>query len=176
MLHADCLVDKPDFTYKLYAGTLLPLGFAALILLVEGVWTGCIKQGNVLRSNGFKWLLIILYFTLTTISTIVCQSFSSFILADNQQLLETHPTVIYFMTMLVGAGTYAYVVGGICGIFASEGWPSVKQSTIHGRSSPSSGTPLRAQHGRRFASSALKYSALSAASFGSTLRAFPSAL
>ena len=35
---------------------------------------------------------------------LVCQSFSSFILADNEQLLVAHPTVIYFMTMLVGAG------------------------------------------------------------------------
>jgi len=35
---------------------------------------------------------------------LVCQSCSSFILADNEALLVAHPTVIYFMTMLVGAG------------------------------------------------------------------------
>ena len=35
---------------------------------------------------------------------LVAQSFSSFILADNEQLLISHPTVIFFMTMLVGAG------------------------------------------------------------------------
>ena len=35
---------------------------------------------------------------------LVAQSCSSFILADNEQLLTSHPTVIFFMTMLVGAG------------------------------------------------------------------------
>ena len=35
---------------------------------------------------------------------LACQSCSSFILADNEALLVTHPTVIFFMTMLVGAG------------------------------------------------------------------------
>ena len=35
---------------------------------------------------------------------LVAQSCSSFILQDNQELLTTHPTVIFFMTMLVGAG------------------------------------------------------------------------
>ena len=35
---------------------------------------------------------------------LVCQSFSSFILADHESLLQSHPTIIYFMTMLVGAG------------------------------------------------------------------------
>ena len=35
---------------------------------------------------------------------LVCQSLSSFILADNEALLVNHPTVIFFMTMLVGAG------------------------------------------------------------------------
>jgi Mg/Co/Ni transporter MgtE len=35
---------------------------------------------------------------------LVCQSCSSFILADNEALLATHPVVVYFMTMLVGAG------------------------------------------------------------------------
>ena len=35
---------------------------------------------------------------------LVCQSLSSFVLADNQQLLASHPTVIFFLTMLVGAG------------------------------------------------------------------------
>ena len=54
VLHADCLVDRPDFTYKLYAGTLIPLGLAALILLVEGVWTGYIKRngGGIGRVGG----------------------------------------------------------------------------------------------------------------------------
>jgi len=32
------------------------------------------------------------------------QSCSSFILAHNERLLQTHPTIVYFLTMLVGAG------------------------------------------------------------------------
>jgi len=35
---------------------------------------------------------------------LICQSFSSLVLADNEALLLEHPTVIFFMTMLVGAG------------------------------------------------------------------------
>lgn len=35
---------------------------------------------------------------------LVAQSCSSFILQDNEMLLTNHPTVIFFMTMLVGAG------------------------------------------------------------------------
>lgn len=35
---------------------------------------------------------------------LVMQSCSSFVLAENDALLASHPTVIYFMTMLVGAG------------------------------------------------------------------------
>lgn len=35
---------------------------------------------------------------------LVLQSFSTLILASNQLLLEKHPTVIYFLTALVGAG------------------------------------------------------------------------
>ena len=32
---------------------------------------------------------------------LVCQSCSSFILADNESLLQAHPTVIYFMTVRI---------------------------------------------------------------------------
>jgi len=52
-----------------------------------GGWTSSIRT----RAT---WLLGLL----------VCQSCSSFILADNESLLVSHPIVIYFMTMLVGAG------------------------------------------------------------------------
>ena len=52
-----------------------------------GGWTSSVRS----RAS---WLLGLL----------ICQSFSSFILADNEQLLVSHPTIIYFMTMLVGAG------------------------------------------------------------------------
>jgi len=38
------------------------------------------------------------------IGLLIAQSASSFILADNENLLATHPTVIFFLTMLVGAG------------------------------------------------------------------------
>ena len=48
---------------------------------------------QALRSR-VSWLLGLL----------VMQSCSSFVLAANDALLASHPTVIYFMTMLVGAG------------------------------------------------------------------------
>jgi cation transporter-like permease len=35
---------------------------------------------------------------------LVFQSFSSFILASNESLLQTHPSIVFFLTMLVGAG------------------------------------------------------------------------
>ena len=38
------------------------------------------------------------------IGLLMCQSCSSFILQGNQELLENHPAIIYFLTMLVGAG------------------------------------------------------------------------
>ena len=38
------------------------------------------------------------------IGLLMCQSCSSFILQGNQDLLEDHPAIIYFLTMLVGAG------------------------------------------------------------------------
>jgi Mg/Co/Ni transporter MgtE len=46
-----------------------------------------------LRSRA-SWLLGLL----------VAQSCSSFVLADNEALLQSHPTIVFFMTMLVGAG------------------------------------------------------------------------
>ena len=52
-----------------------------------GGWTSSVRS----RAT---WLLGLL----------VAQSCSSFVLANNEQLLVTHPTVIFFMTMLVGAG------------------------------------------------------------------------
>lgn len=38
------------------------------------------------------------------VGLLVFQSFSSFILAYNEKLLQTHPAIVYFLTMLVGAG------------------------------------------------------------------------
>ena len=45
-------------------------------------------------SNRAAWLTGLLIF----------QSFSSFILSSNEQLINKHPNIIYFLTMLVGAG------------------------------------------------------------------------
>lgn len=38
------------------------------------------------------------------VGLLTLQSMSGFILARNEQLLQTHPVIIYFLTMLVGAG------------------------------------------------------------------------
>ena len=35
---------------------------------------------------------------------LICQSGSSFILEGNEALIQSHPVIVYFMTMLVGAG------------------------------------------------------------------------
>ena len=45
------------------------------------------------RDRG-KWL----------VGLLVLQSCSSFILSANEALLQKHPAIIYFLTMLVGAG------------------------------------------------------------------------
>ena len=75
VFHADCFVDDPDYTYKLYGATLLPLGLTVLVLGVSRVVVA-VTGGHVLRGTGVKWLLVVLYFTLTTTSTIVCQTFA----------------------------------------------------------------------------------------------------
>lgn len=38
------------------------------------------------------------------IGLLVLQSCSSFILSDNEELIQRHPSIVYFLTMLVGAG------------------------------------------------------------------------
>lgn len=38
------------------------------------------------------------------VGLLVMQSLSGFILAKNEALLENHPVIIFFLTMLVGAG------------------------------------------------------------------------
>ena len=42
--------------------------------------------------------------TLWLIGLLTCQSMSSFILAGNEVLIKDHPVVVFFLTMLVGAG------------------------------------------------------------------------
>jgi len=80
-----------------------------------GGWT------SSLRSRA-TWLLGLL----------VAQSCSSFVLADNEQLLVTHPTVIFFMTMLVGAGGNAgnqAAVRIIRGLATGEVAPNLSERT-----------------------------------------------
>ncbi len=50
-------------------------------------------KGEALRDRAY-WL----------VGLLAMQSCSGFILARNEMLLETHPVIIYFLTMLVGAG------------------------------------------------------------------------
>lgn len=38
------------------------------------------------------------------IGLLILQSFSSYILSSNEELLKNHPSIIFFLTMLVGAG------------------------------------------------------------------------
>ena len=38
------------------------------------------------------------------VGLLALQSMSGFILARNELLLQTHPVIVYFLTMLVGAG------------------------------------------------------------------------
>ncbi len=38
------------------------------------------------------------------VGLLALQSMSGFILARNEELLQTHPVIVYFLTMLVGAG------------------------------------------------------------------------
>ena len=68
---------------------------------------------------------------------LVCQSLSSFILADNEALLVNHPTVIFFMTMLVGAGGNA---GNQAAVRIIRGLPPARSTpprpTGRDRSSP----------------------------------------
>mmetsp|Transcript_20819 Transcript_20819/g.46946 ORF Transcript_20819/g.46946 Transcript_20819/m.46946 type:complete len:162 (-) Transcript_20819:134-619(-) len=52
----------------------------------ESFWQTC--------SSRTTWLVGLLFF----------QSMSSFILAGNDVLIRNHPTIVYFLTMLVGAG------------------------------------------------------------------------
>jgi cation transporter-like permease len=52
-----------------------------------------ISFGEALRDRAY-WL----------VGLLAMQSCSGFILARNEMLLETHPVIIYFLTMLVGAG------------------------------------------------------------------------
>ena len=76
VFHADCLVDDPDYTYKLYGTTLALLGLTCLVLAVSKVVVLVRGSGHTLRGAGVKWLLVVLYFTLTTTSTTICSTFA----------------------------------------------------------------------------------------------------
>ena len=48
------------------------------------------------------------------------QSMSGFILARNEELLQTHPVIVYFLTMLVGAGGNAGNQAAVRGTFVIQ--------------------------------------------------------
>ena len=83
----DCVVDNPDFSYQLYAACLIPVGVAMGTLLFEKIRTS-LWGGSVLESAGLKWILVLLYFMLTTISTKICNAFACTAFDDGQELHE----------------------------------------------------------------------------------------
>ena len=55
--------------------------------------------------NNIRSFLVHLYYRgVWLVGLLIFQSCSSFILASNEQLLQRHPNIVYFLTMLVGAG------------------------------------------------------------------------
>lgn len=55
--------------------------------------------------NNIRSFLVHLYYRgAWLVGLLIFQSCSSFILASNEQLLQRHPNIVYFLTMLVGAG------------------------------------------------------------------------
>jgi cation transporter-like permease len=56
-----------------------------------------ISFGEALRDRAY-WL----------VGLLIMQSFSGIILSRNEALLADHPVIIYFLTMLVGAGGKTY--------------------------------------------------------------------
>ena len=73
-------------------GTTVKLDFDKDDLLDEGKFEDPSFVNNMVDRG--SWLIGLLIF----------QSCSSFILAYNEKMLQTHPSIIYFLTMLVGAG------------------------------------------------------------------------
>lgn len=74
IIHLDCHIGGHDYATKLYAATMLGVGAASLTLTFEGMRVA-IWGGHVARGFGFKWLVILLYFSLPVTSLIVCQAF-----------------------------------------------------------------------------------------------------
>ena len=74
IIHLDCHVDGHSYVTKLYAATLFFLGATGLTLALEGgrvaIWGGHLVRGSV-----FKWLVILLYFSLPVTSSIICEAF-----------------------------------------------------------------------------------------------------
>ena len=69
VVHLDCLGERLNFGHTLLATTLLPLGVALLVLLGEGARVLC-RGGSVVRSKGFKFLVIFVFFLLPSISRV----------------------------------------------------------------------------------------------------------
>ena len=70
LFHADCLVIDSDFTYKLYAATLAPIGLVVFLLMGQGMTRLFGLRGYVEA----KYVLIFLYFVLPVTSTIILKS------------------------------------------------------------------------------------------------------
>ena len=88
-----------------------PLGTSSEVLLVENEelrqkilmledTIECTSEGLM----GGGWAESLQSRATWLIGLLIAQSCSSFILADNEDLLATHPTILLFLTMLVGAG------------------------------------------------------------------------
>ena len=89
------MADGFDFNDKLLAATLTPLAIVALLVLVR--FTGyLIYGGRVLDGVAVKYMLLMLYFGIATIATIVTKTFecTEFDALDDQG----KPTVERFLT------------------------------------------------------------------------------
>ena len=74
ILHLDCHIEGHNYATKLYATTMLSVGTTGLTLALERIRVA-IWGGHVVRGVGFKWLVIMLYFSLPITSSIICQAF-----------------------------------------------------------------------------------------------------
>ena len=129
-MHLDCLGTRVDFAYTLYATTLIPLGATALVFLGECIRVAIWKDGWLsVRSVGFKWLLIVVFFFLPAISRVVtsyygCDVFSAgdayegteeYMQVDNSIACGTkkHASIVTYATIMIAV----FPVGTPCVMF-----------------------------------------------------------
>eukprot|EP00542_Grammatophora_oceanica_P009513 CAMPEP_0194031690 /NCGR_PEP_ID=MMETSP0009_2-20130614/4799_1 /TAXON_ID=210454 /ORGANISM="Grammatophora oceanica, Strain CCMP 410" /LENGTH=215 /DNA_ID=CAMNT_0038671909 /DNA_START=1 /DNA_END=648 /DNA_ORIENTATION=- len=77
------------------------------VVLMEGeepLWCDELNDGTCPIEPTVSFLDALKDRALWLVGLLAFQSCSGFILARNEALLENHPTIIYFLTMLVGAG------------------------------------------------------------------------